>query len=626
MSDKVKAFIESKGFTKIVAKGNNWNIDCPFCGDTKQRLGFSREVEGKWNCFNCGKKAKTFKSFNIELDLLNKGSPKVGEIRIKDNKVKKVKIKKKIEQGLADKFQKGLNKPKRKALKYLTKNRGFSPETLERFKIGSTVRNGQEYISIPFFLDGKLVDYKLRAINPDKVKSKWVRYGGVGNFIWNNEVLDSDNKKSLVICEAELDAMSLINAGMDNVVSLTNGAKSFPEEFYDKISQFKKIYLLLDNDEDGQYGAEKLAKRLGLGKCYNIVLPDNVKDVNEFFWDFDKKEQRYTLDEFKILMKGAKQFEIKGVMSIHDALQELNREIRLGVEDRIYGIPTPWDKLNEAMGGGAKPGQLIVVAARPKVGKSTILLNWLNHLDRTEGTPTLYISCEMNYIRVAQSIVRLNSKNYTTAEDIDPLQVTGTHLKLKGNLQIYYPQADELDIEKMREKIKEIVQKHGCKMVVFDNLLFMARGRDVSEKVGEITRGFKMLAEELEIPLVLITHPRKTNHNKSLTPDDLKDSASIFQDLDILILIHRAAVESEIDEESLEDEDADIEFEGDIFEPLTEIRVISRYSKGGKVYLNFNSTRGLFKDFGEGFKKSMNKKKEEEVKRRTRKEKRNARN
>ena len=162
-------------------------------------------------------------------------------------------------------------------------------------------------------------------------------------------------------------------------------------------------------------------------------------------------------------------------------------------------------------------------------------------------------------------------------------------------------------------------------MVVFDNLLFMARGKDVSEKVGEITRAFKMLAEQLEIPFVLITHPRKTNHNKALTPDDLKDSSSIYQDLDLLWLMHRAAVESEINPESLEDDAEDIEFEGDVFEPLTEIRIISRYSKGGKVYLNFNGSRGIFKDFGDGFKKSMNKKKEEELRRKNRKEKRNVR-
>jgi hypothetical protein len=68
-----------------------------------------------------------------------------------------------------------------------------------------------------------------------------------------------------------------------------------------------------------------------------------------------------------------------------------------------------------------------------------------------------------------------------------------------------------------------------------------------------------------------------------------------------------------------------LDFEGDIFEPLTELRVISRYSKGGKVYLNFNGNRGIFKDFGDGFKKSMSKKKEEELNRRKRKEKRNAR-
>jgi replicative DNA helicase len=232
----------------------------------------------------------------------------------------------------------------------------------------------------------------------------------------------------------------------------------------------------------------------------------------------------------------------------------------------------------------------------------------------------------MNYMRVAQSLVRINCNTYTTAENIDTLQIAGTFLKMSGKLHIYYPQPGDLELEAMTEKIKEIVQKTGCKLLVFDNLLFMARGKDVSEKVGEITRAFKMLAETLGISIILITHPRKTNHNKALTPDDLKDSSSIFQDLDVLILMHRAQVEAEIDEASLNDDSDDIEFDGDIFDPLTEIRVISRYSKGGKTYLNFNGNRGIFKDFGDGFKKSMNKKKEEELKRRKRKESRDGRN
>jgi replicative DNA helicase/ribosomal protein S10 len=611
MSDiDVKKFLTDRGFKNIISKGDNWNIDCPFCGDTKQRLGFNKAT-GFANCFNCGYKSRKLKNFDYKYKVDVKGeepkTTKVEKVKVQT----KVKIKKKLDQELADKCHSRIDSPKRKALRYLRRERGFSRVTIDKFKLGSAAIRGKEFITIPFYLDSKLVDIKYRAINPDQVRSKWVRYGGVGNFIYNNEILATPKKGHLFIVEAELDLIALVNAGIKNVISLTNGAKSFPEEFYAQIAEFKKIYICLDNDEDGQYGAEKLAKRLGINKCYNIVLPEEVKDINEYFWDNEEKKPRHSLDDFKALAKKAERFKVKGVMSSKEILYNLNRDIRLGGEDKIDGIPTQWARLNQLLGGGFKAGELVVVAAKPKIGKSTLCINLLNYLDMVQEEPSFFISCEMNSTRISQTLVRMNNPTFTTYEDITPTDVARTFNRMNGKLHVYYPTPADLNIENMCDKIRDTVQMHGCKIVVFDNLLFLARGQNVSEQVGQVTRSFKMLAEELGITIILVTHPRKTNHDNPLTPDDLKDSSSIFQDLDVLILLHRAALKAEIDEDSLENDDDEVAFETGNLDSLTEVQVISRYAEGGRAYLNFNSHRGLFKDYGDGFREAMTKKKEE---------------
>ena len=175
-------------------------------------------------------------------------------------------------------------------------------------------------------------------------------------------------------------------------------------------------------------------------------------------------------------------------------------------------------------------------------------------------------------------------------------------------LKSYHPRttdllddADNTALDKVCAKIEEVVDRFGCKVVVFDNLHFLCRGDKAKEQIDKATRRFKLLAKDLQIVFILVTHPRKTNHNRPLTNDDLKDSASIFQDSDAIILMHRAYLDqSEVG--GLDDDDEEInETQEGALDTATEFKITARRHKGGNTTIHFYDDRVLFTDKGQGY-------------------------
>lgn len=356
----IKEYLESKELDPIIS-GNNWIIDCPFCEDNRRRCGIHQE-SGQWNCFNCEERGLSMRSFQKKMK-----DERVQELKLEKPKKDKTEIK--IDQSLSDKYFKRLKKNDRAALTYLTEERGFSKPTVKHFQLGSLKKNGFEYVSIPFWKRGKLVNLKYRAINYTDKKWKWIRQKGGESSLFHDDMIEWKEYENVHILEAELDCVALYNAGIKNVIAVTTGAKAFKQEWYDRLLRFKKIYLVYDTDVDGQLGAAKAAKRLGLNRCYNVKLPDKYKDVNDFFWDKKgKKSTGNTKKEFQKIVKDARQFQIKNIISLRDAYKDLHKFLFTADEEELIGFQTQWPKFNKLF-GGAKPGHLVVVTAAPKIGK-----------------------------------------------------------------------------------------------------------------------------------------------------------------------------------------------------------------------------------------------------------------
>jgi replicative DNA helicase len=609
----LREYLEGKGL-QVLQVGNNLQADCPFCDDDRQRFGINNNNNhayyGYWNCLNggCGVKGRSIKSLQKEFNKLTG-----------DNERANIELKKPsndehedadIDQTLAHKYFNKIENSKRKAKDYLINERGFSMKAIKHFMLGSWKKKGYEYVSLPFWENGVLVNVKFRAIQFKDKKFKWRRITGGKSSLFHDEILDNQEIKEIFLCEAELDAIALWNAGFENVVAVTTGAKAMQPEWYERLERFERINLVYDNDVDGQDGAEKMAKRLGMNRCYNVLLPQHeiieegekklLKDANQYFWDKDKQAPRYTEKDFRKLVTLAKQFQVKSVMSLTDAYRELIKLRHTADDDELIGFITRWERVNRIL-PRSKPGYFVVVTANPKVGKTTWVADWFLDLGK-QGIPTYIECCEMRQLRMAEKTIANAVSDFTHVDNLTELQIRQARFENPADIMyLGYPEDGIIELEAMCEKITNVVHRYGVKAVCFDHLHFLVRGDNVKDKIGEVTRRFKLLAEQLGILFVLIAQPRKVENNRVPTANDLKDSSSIYQDLDSLVILHRRVKTNDnYGEDNAEESKSKME-------TVTEVHVTSRWGDGGSCLLNFNGRKAKYFDSGLSYDKAVQK-------------------
>lgn len=598
----ISAYLNSKNisFHEI---GDNYQMDCPFCDDERSRMGINK-TKGSWQCFNCDERGRKFFSFQKTMK-----DEHIQEIKM--NKGNKENKKVNINQGLAHKHADLLKKKGREVFNYLKEDRGFSDKAIEHFQLGSKKFKGYEYVSIPFWKSGQLVNIKFRALNVADRKYKWRRITGGESSLFHDEIINDISHTQIYITEAELDAVSLFSNGIENVVSVTTGAKGFKDEWYGRLERYKRIYLVFDNDEKGQQGAFKMARRLGLDRCYNILLPKNSgKDLNQFFWDEKLKKQKNKISEFKKLSKECKKFEARDIIKAKDALKNLYRTLLLEDEDELYGFETPWENVNR-LTKEVRPGYLVALGSPPKIGKTTFALDWIDYQATTYKTKVLLYECEMRPERLSEKLVRKYNPEFSAdAEKIKAHHVLNAFDKCPDEIYFAHPELNseqyrvageeqkyDLNVDTILERISESIQRYGIQFVVFDHLHFLIRGENENSEIGLVTRKMKMFAERWGIVFLLLVQPKKIGF-RMMTTNDFKGSSSIFQDCDLSIIIHRGVED---------DPDADNEENSGYYNAATYVSVSGRFTEGGKTTLTFDGKRSRYYDKGSIYDETMEK-------------------
>ena len=460
------------------------------------------------------------------------------------------------------------------ATDYITEIRGISIEAVKAFKIGLQVdKNGCRWLTIPHYEKCKLVNIKSRALPP--AKKAFVRVKDCKSVLFNGDILEG-KPETVYICEGEIDALTLIDRGIKNTVSGTTGAGSFDPSWIDQLQDVKKIILVYDPDEPGQKGARELARRLGYDRCFNVVLPDG-QDINEYF------KAGHSLIEFENLVNQAKQFDVAGIMSFIDGLKLYHDERQK--PDRETGIKTGFPDVDHIIKTGFMPGELVVLSAPPKIGKSTFSLQIVTY-NALQDIPSLFFCLEMRPMKIIEKIVKCHSQKDEPGA-IETIN-TGQAFKKKPLYLGYCYQRPTLD--GIIETLKAAIRRYGLKLIVFDHLHFLCRSiANQVQEIGLAVQAFKFLAEELEIPVILIAQPRKIQADSIMTSADLKDSSSIFSDCDHLIILHRARMTSN------GKEGAALQVEA--YDPATLVRIeASRYNAGGECLLYYHGAYSRFDD------------------------------
>jgi replicative DNA helicase len=234
------------------------------------------------------------------------------------------------------------------------------------------------------------------------------------------------------------------------------------------------------------------------------------------------------------------------VVDLLDRVQEMAEN-----PNEVTGVPTGFYDFDR-MTAGLQPGDLIVLAARPSMGKTALAINIAEHVALNEGLPVAVFSMEMGAaqlaVRIVGSIGRIDQSHMRTGRltDDEWSRLSETIEKLR-TISLHIDESAGLTASELRANARRLARQCGqLGLIVVDYLQLMSGssgdGENRATELGEISRGLKMLARELKCPVIALS---QLNRSVEQRPDkrpmmsDLRESGAIEQDADIIMFIYR---------------------------------------------------------------------------------------
>ncbi len=218
-------------------------------------------------------------------------------------------------------------------------------------------------------------------------------------------------------------------------------------------------------------------------------------------------------------------------------------------DGRMVGVPTGFADLDQ-LTNGLHPGQMIVVAARPAVGKSTLGLDVARSAAIKHQLTTVIFSLEMGRNEItmrllsAEARVALHHMRSGTMSDDDWAKLARKMGEV-SDAPLFIDDSPNMSMMEIRAKARRLKQRHNLKLVIIDYLQLMQSGKRIEsrqQEVSEFSRALKLLAKELEVPVIAISQLNRgpeQRTDKKPQMSDLRESGSIEQDADMVILLHR---------------------------------------------------------------------------------------
>ncbi len=241
------------------------------------------------------------------------------------------------------------------------------------------------------------------------------------------------------------------------------------------------------------------------------------------------------------------------------SLEKLVASLIEKIEERAYnpvdvtGIKTGFYELDR-MTSGLQAGDLIILAARPSMGKTSFAINIAEHVAIYEGLPVAVFSMEMGAeqlaVRIVGSIGRINQTNLRTGRLSDDEWPRLTEaIERMRDVKLHIDETPGLTVSELRGNARRLARLNGGKLglIVVDYLQLMTTSAGSNEEnrataLGEISRGLKMLARELQCPVIALSQLNRgveQRTDKRPMMSDLRESGAIEQDADIIMFIYR---------------------------------------------------------------------------------------
>ncbi|HLV04036.1 replicative DNA helicase [uncultured Georgenia sp.] len=233
--------------------------------------------------------------------------------------------------------------------------------------------------------------------------------------------------------------------------------------------------------------------------------------------------------------------------TINLTMEEIENNANRG--EGMVGVPTGFADL-DALTNGLHPGQMVIVAARPAIGKSTLSLDICRSASIKHGLTSVIFSLEMGRTELtmrllsAEAGVPLQNMRKGTMRDEDWTKVAAAMSRV-SEAPLFIDDSPNMSLMEIRAKCRRLKQRHGLRLVVVDYLQLMTSGKRVEsrqQEVSEFSRALKLLAKELEVPVIAVAQlnrgPEQRTDKKPMM-SDLRESGSLEQDADVVMLLHR---------------------------------------------------------------------------------------
>ncbi len=216
---------------------------------------------------------------------------------------------------------------------------------------------------------------------------------------------------------------------------------------------------------------------------------------------------------------------------------------------QLAGVPTGFADLDD-LTNGLHAGQMVIVAARPGCGKSTLALDLARSASIRHGLASVIFSLEMSQIEItmrllsAEASIPLSHIRGGKMSDDDWARVA-TKMGQVSEAPMFIDDSPNLTMMEIRAKARRLKQRHDLKLILIDYIQLMTSGKKVESRqleVSEFSRQIKLLAKELEVPVVALSQlnrgPEQRTDKKPML-SDLRESGSLEQDADMVVLLHR---------------------------------------------------------------------------------------
>lgn len=275
-----------------------------------------------------------------------------------------------------------------------------------------------------------------------------------------------------------------------------------------------------------------------LNKAY-----DSSADVNDLL-DFSEKELfniahgniKKEIASLDILMKDA-------IKQIEEAGQR---------EDGLSGVPSGYTRLDRITSGWQR-SDLIIIAARPSMGKTAYVLSMARNISVEHKRPVAIFSLEMSAVQLVNRLIvsetELSSEKIRNG-NLENFEWQQLHYKIKNleDAPIFIDDTPAISIFELRAKCRRLKMQHDVQLIIIDYLQLMSAGGDIKginreQEVSQISRSLKAIAKEIDVPIIALSQLNRSvemrSGNKRPQLSDLRESGAIEQDADIVLFIHR---------------------------------------------------------------------------------------